>query len=77
MLDCLDAEHAPFGKGTLVRFRQALIAKELDRRLIERTVEAATGDAERAVSPRRLRAALDSSPLWGAGRVEDLSLIHI
>ncbi len=70
-LDCLDAEHAPFGKGTLVRFRQALIAKELDRRLIERTVELATQDEVREVSPRHLRAALDSSPLWGAGRVED------
>lgn len=31
-LDCLDAEHAPFGKGTWVRFRQALIAHDLDRR---------------------------------------------
>ena len=71
VLDCLDAEHAPFGKGTLVRFRQALIAKDLDRRLIERTVELATRDEVREMSPRHLRAALDSSPLWGAGRVED------
>jgi len=38
-------------------------------RLIERTVElaAATG----GFGARALRAALDSSPLWGAGRVED------
>jgi hypothetical protein len=71
VLDCLDAEHAPFGKGTLVRFRQALIAHDLDRRLIERTVEVATRDEVREVSSRHLRAALDSSPLWGAGRVED------
>jgi len=71
VLDCLDAEHAPFGKGTLVRFRQALIARDLDRRLIERTVEMATVDGAHAVNPRHLRAALDSSPLWGAGRVED------
>ena len=37
-LDCLDCEQAPFGKGTLVRFRAALIACEGDRRLVERTV---------------------------------------
>src|SRR5579862_2497710 len=71
VLDCLDADHAPFGKGTLVRFRRALLAKGLDRRLIERTVEVATADDRREVGPRQLRAALDSSPLWGAGRVED------
>lgn len=69
VLDCLDCEKAPFGKGTLVRFRQALIAHTLDRRLIERTVELA--EREGGFGPRQLRAALDSSPLWGAGRVED------
>ena len=37
-LDCLDCEQAPFGKGTLVRFRAALIACEGDRHLVERTV---------------------------------------
>lgn len=69
VLDCLDCDHAPFGKGTLVRFRQALIAATLDRRLIERTVELA--EREGGFGSRQLRAALDSSPLWGAGRVED------
>lgn len=69
VLDCLDAEDAPFSKGTLVAFRQRLIGADLDRRLIERTVELA---AQRGgVGPRPLRVALDSSPLWGAGRVED------
>jgi hypothetical protein len=69
VLDCLDCDQAPFGKATLVRFRAALIAHGLDRRLLERTVEL----AERAggFGPRQLRVALDSSPLWGAGRVED------
>jgi transposase len=69
VLDCLDCEQAPFGKATLQRFRDKLIAHDLDRRLIERTVELAEKD--RGVGPRQLRAALDSSPLWGAGRVED------
>lgn len=69
VLDCLDAETAPFGKATLVRFRAALIATSLDRRLIERTVALAEQDG--GMTPRPLRVALDSSPLWGAGRVED------
>ena len=69
VLDCLDTETTPFGKGTLVRFRQALIAASLDRRLIERTVAMAERDG--GMAPRPLRVALDSSPLWGAGRVED------
>jgi hypothetical protein len=69
VLDCLDAEHAPFSKGALVTFRERLIAHTLDRRLLDRTVELAA--ETKAVGSRQLRAALDSSPLWGAGRVED------
>jgi Transposase DDE domain/Transposase domain (DUF772) len=69
VLDCMNAEEPPFSKGTLVGFRRRLIEKNLDRRLVERTVElaAATG----GFGARALRAALDSSPLRGAGRVED------
>ena len=69
VLDCLDTEQAPFSKGTLVAFRQRLIEAHMDRRLIERTIELASHS--QAFGPRALRAALDSSPLWGAGRVED------
>ena len=69
VLDCLDTEHAPFAKGTLVGFRTRLIEANLDRQLVERTIEVAT--ATKGFGPRALRAALDSSPLWGAGRVED------
>src|SRR5439155_3584222 len=69
VLDCLDTEQAPFSKGTLVAFRQRLIEAHLDRRLIERTIEIAS--QSQAFGSRALRAALDSSPLWGAGRVED------
>ena len=69
VLDCVDAEEAPFSKGTLVAFRKLLIEGQMDRRLIERTIEIAS--QSQAFGPRPLRAALDSSPLWGAGRVED------
>ena len=67
VLDCLDAEQPPFAKGTLFNFRTRLIQANLDRRLVERTVALAASPA----AGRQLRAALDSSPLWGAGRVED------
>lgn len=67
--DCLDCVEPPFSKGTLVAFRRRLIAHDLDRRLVERTVELAEQTA--GFGSRALRAALDSSPLWGAGRVED------
>ena len=69
VLDCIDTDEAPFSKGTLVTFRKRLIEGQMDRRLIERTIEIAT--KTQAFGPRALRAALDSSPLWGAGRVED------
>ena len=69
VLDCLDAQTPPFSKGTLVAFRQRLIGATLDRRLIERTIELA--ERRGGVGPRQVRAALDSSPLWGVGRVED------
>jgi hypothetical protein len=69
VLDCLDCEQAPFSKATLVRFRAALSAKGFDRRLIERTVEMA--HLQGGFCDRYLRGALDSSPLWGAAKVED------
>jgi Transposase domain (DUF772) len=67
VLDCLDAARPPFSKGTLFSFRTRLIQANLDRRLVEATVALAASPA----AGRQLRAALDSSPLWGAGRVED------
>jgi len=69
VLDCMGAEQPPFSKGTLVGFRKRLIEGDLDRRLIERTVQVAAGT--KGFGAAALRAALDSSPLWGAGRVED------
>ncbi|MHC5939575.1 transposase, partial [Nostoc sp.] len=69
VLDCLDCEKAPFSKGTLVKFRALLISQSFDRRLIEKTVEMAK--VRGGYNSTSLRIALDSSPLWGAARVED------
>jgi hypothetical protein len=66
VLDCMDHAQAPFSKTTLVAFRARLIAHNLDRRLVERTV-ALYGQLTGRVAGGKLRAALDSSPLWGAG----------
>src|SRR6202451_1888524 len=69
VLDCMGAEEPPFSKGTLVGFRKRLIERDLDRRLVERTVElaAATG----GFGARARRGAVGSRPRGGAGRVED------
>src|SRR6266567_2944386 len=69
VLDCMDADAPAFAKGTLVGFRRRLIEADLDRALVERTVALAARTG--GFGARALRAALDSSPLWGAGRVED------
>jgi IS5 family transposase len=69
VLGTLGAEEAPFCQATLVAFRARLMAHDLDRALLERSVQWAR---ERGgYSHRRLRAAFDASPLWGCGRVED------
>jgi len=70
VLDCMDHAVAPFSKATLGAFRARLIECNLDRRLVERTV-ALYGQLTGRIAGGKLRAALDSSPLWGAGRVED------
>ena len=75
VLDCLDCRRAPFSQGTLFNFRQRIIEHNLDKVLLDRTVKLAEKFGD--FGPRQLRAALDSSPLWGAGRVEDtLNLLH-
>ena len=49
--------------------RERLMAHDLDRKLVSRTVELAKASGK--FGWQHLRAALDSSPLIGAGRVED------
>lgn len=73
VLGCLGAEAPPFSQGALHEFRERLIAFDLDRRLLERTLELAkrTKAFDYRKLPQTLRVAIDSSPLEGAGRVED------
>ncbi len=69
VLDCLGADQPPFSQGTLLNFRMRLIAHNLDQTLLERTV--ALAEKTGGFGARQLRAALDSTPLVGASRVED------
>lgn len=71
-LDESEGEPA-FSQGGLQQFRDRLIATEMDRRLLERTVEVAkkTKAFDPKKAPKSLRVAVDSRPLEGAGRVED------
>jgi len=69
VLDCLGCDGPVFSQGVLVDFRRRLIEHEMDRRLLERTVELAKETG--GFGHKALRVALDSAPLWGVGRVED------
>lgn len=73
VLDRLGEQKPAFSQGALFAFRERLIEHDLDRRLLERTAEIARAtkgfDAKKL--PKTLRIAIDSSPLEGAGRVED------
>jgi nucleotide-binding universal stress UspA family protein len=73
VLDCLEVTEPPFSQGALGEFRARLIRTDLDRRLLERTVAVArrTKAFDARKLPKTLRVAFDSSPLEGAGRVED------
>jgi hypothetical protein len=73
VLGCLGATEPLFSQGAIVDFRDRLIGAGMDRRLLERTVELAreTKDFDFKKLPKTLRVAIDSSPLEGAGRVED------
>jgi hypothetical protein len=73
VLDRLGQEGAAFAQDTFREFRERLIRTEMDRRLLERTLEIArrTQAFDWRKLPKDLRVAIDSSPLEGAGRVED------
>ena len=73
VLGCLGATTPAFSQGALCDFRHRLIRHDMDRRLLERTVELArkTRAFDWKKLPKTLRVAVDSAPLVGAGRVED------
>src|SRR6185312_16575733 len=71
VLDVLGATEPAFSQGALSGFRARLIQHDMDRRLLERTVELAqrTKGFDWKKLPKDLRVAVDSMPLEGAGRV--------
>lgn len=73
VLDRLGSTEPACGQGTLAEFRARLIRNDMDLRLLERTVAFAreTKAFDWKKLPKGLRVAIDSSPLEGAGRVED------
>lgn len=73
VLDCLGSQTPAFSQGALADFRARMIRTDMDKRLLERTVELArdTEGFDWSKLPKTLRVALDSCPLEGAGRVED------
>src|SRR6266545_4616838 len=73
VLGCLGAKKPAFSQGGLQQFRERLIAHDMDRRLLERTIEVAKRSRgfDWKKLPKDLRVGMDSRPLEGAGRVED------
>lgn len=73
VLGVLGAQEPAFGQSTLQAFRDRLIRHDMDRRLLERSVELARKSQgfDWKKLPKTLRLAIDSRPLEGAGRVED------
>jgi IS5 family transposase len=69
VLDCLGDDTPPCAQGTLYNFRQRLIAHDLDKLILEKTIQLAR--ETKGFSHTALRAAFDASPLRCAGRVED------
>lgn len=69
VLGNVETTDALFSQGVLVTFRERMVAHDLDRKLLDRTVALAKATGQ--FGWQALRAALDSSPLVGRGRVED------
>ena len=75
VLGCLGAASPAISQGGLQSFRDRMIAHDMDRVLLDRTValvrSGAMTEAEGRSVSKALRAAIDSRPLVGAGKVED------
>jgi hypothetical protein len=72
VLDRTGDDEPAFAQSTLVEFRARLISCDMDRRLLERTVELAkkTGQFDYKKLPQTLRVAVDSAPLLQARRIK-------
>jgi hypothetical protein len=73
VLDRLGQADPAFSQGAFSDFRARFIRFEMDRRMLERTIEIAkrTTEFDWRKLPKRLRVAIDSAPLQGVGRTED------
>src|SRR5258705_294651 len=73
VLGRLGAAEPAFSQGSIAAFRDRLIEHDMDQSLLERTVALAkrTKEFDWRKLPKHLHLAIDSSPLEGAGRVED------
>lgn len=73
VLGCLGTGEPPFCQATLQEFRERMIAHDMDRVLLEHSVALARSSkaADAKLVGQAVRAAFDSRPLTGAGRVED------
>jgi hypothetical protein len=73
VLGVMGSDEPAFSQGAFQAFRERMIKHEMDRRLLERTVELAqrTKGFDFKKLPKTLRLAVDSRPVTGAGRVED------
>lgn len=69
ILDCLGATEPVFSQGTVYVFRERAREHGLMELFLNKTVELAR--TTKGFSHKRLKAIFDSSPLSGAGRVED------
>jgi transposase len=66
----LEVDAKPFAKSTLQEFRAQLIVHEDQRRLFQESLELAKRRGKRG-KPRRLKVALDTTPIFGRGAVKD------
>lgn len=73
VLGCLGSTEPAFSQGAFADFRARFVRTDMDRRLLERTIEIAknTKEFDWKKLPKDLRVAMDSTPLEGASRVED------
>src|SRR5260370_11068069 len=72
VLDLLGHDNRAFSQGAFSDFRQRFIRADMDRRLLERTIEIArrTKEFDWRKLTKTVRVGVDSAPLEGAGRVE-------